>query len=273
MAPPLSNRGGAVSTHSRPKAAGIIGNQRITSEQCFNTQPPEGGWLWLHEWQVGLLWFQHTAARRRLASAFRILIFMRGVSTHSRPKAAGMMCFLIQYTALVSTHSRPKAAGRVFPRCLDLGTGFNTQPPEGGWLESEGYIADESGFNTQPPEGGWALPVVVRPYTDCFNTQPPEGGWGCQGGGTVQFHGFNTQPPEGGWLNFRLSNPSIWQFQHTAARRRLGLRSIAGVAISRFQHTAARRRLALVLVLRLLPLPVSTHSRPKAAGLTFVLPK
>ena len=32
-------------------------------------------------------------------------------------------------------------------------------------------------------------------------------------------------------------------FQHTAARRRLGFRSIAGVAISRFQHTAARRRL------------------------------
>ena len=33
------------------------------------------------------------------------------------------------------------------------------------------------GFNTQPPEGGWVvLPAVLFPYR-CFNTQPPEGGW------------------------------------------------------------------------------------------------
>ena len=32
-----------VSTHSRPKAAGHLINDR-TFRQCFNTQPPEGGW-------------------------------------------------------------------------------------------------------------------------------------------------------------------------------------------------------------------------------------
>ena len=39
------NHGEAVSTHSRPKAAGrplFYGQQRF---YCFNTQPPEGGWL------------------------------------------------------------------------------------------------------------------------------------------------------------------------------------------------------------------------------------
>ena len=55
-----------VSTHSRPKAAGVI--------------------------------------RAELVTAFI-------VSTHSRPKAAG--CFLTHstYLSAVSTHSRPKAAG------------------------------------------------------------------------------------------------------------------------------------------------------------------
>ena len=40
-------------------------------------------------------------------------------------------------------------------RLLRLFRGFNTQPPEGGWvLFAENYFFS-SGFNTQPPEGGW----------------------------------------------------------------------------------------------------------------------
>ena len=56
-----------------------------------------------------------------------------GVSTHSRPKAAGQGNSKGSDAKGVSTHSRPKAAGsvasvlRYFRRC------FNTQPPEGGW--------------------------------------------------------------------------------------------------------------------------------------------
>ena len=34
----------------------------------------------------------------------------------------------------VSTHSRPKAAGQGLPQPPATPTGFNTQPPEGGWL-------------------------------------------------------------------------------------------------------------------------------------------
>ena len=60
------------------------------ASKCFNTQPPEGGW-------VG-----------------NGIVNRRGVkvSTHSRPKAAGAV--EIQAAAIigaVSTHSRPKAAG------------------------------------------------------------------------------------------------------------------------------------------------------------------
>ena len=78
----------------------------------------------------------------------------------------------------------------------------------------------------------------------CFNTQPPEGGWGgdptLKGGS----RSFNTQPPEGGWLH---QNKNIgWQ--------------------NRFQHTAARRRLGVLFGKRAETMRVSTHSRPKAAG-------
>ena len=56
--------------------------------------------------------FQHTAARRRLAQHFRLLHRPIHVSTHSRPKAAGEGCAF--------------EAQRF--------VGFNTQPPEGGWI-------------------------------------------------------------------------------------------------------------------------------------------
>ena len=55
----------------------------------FNTQPPEGGWAEFES---------------RFAGLFR-------VSTHSRPKAAGLLIYLLAMGNMVSTHSRPKAAG------------------------------------------------------------------------------------------------------------------------------------------------------------------
>ena len=35
----------------------------------------------------------------------------------------------------------------------------------------------KSGFNTQPPEGGWGIIKVGNTLIPSFNTQPPEGGW------------------------------------------------------------------------------------------------
>ena len=55
----------------------------------FNTQPPEGGWALVGE------------------DALNELV----VSTHSRPKAAGMRKLIKSIGINVSTHSRPKAAG------------------------------------------------------------------------------------------------------------------------------------------------------------------
>ena len=33
--------------------------------------------------------------------------------------------------------------------------GFNTQPPEGGWMAKRKNEFEKWSFNTQPPEGGW----------------------------------------------------------------------------------------------------------------------
>ena len=57
------------------------------------------------------------------------------VSTHSRPKAAGSSDWMAIRVYEVSTHSRPKAAGcTVSPSGIGK-CGFNSQPPEGGWMK------------------------------------------------------------------------------------------------------------------------------------------
>ena len=58
-------------------------------------------------------------------------------------------------TDAVSTRSRPKAAGCRCRLPLRRTSGFNTQPPKGGWHSSLSVKDAVRGFNTQPPEGGW----------------------------------------------------------------------------------------------------------------------
>ena len=55
----------------------------------------------------------------------------------------------------VSTRSRPKAAGKYGTVLATLVSGFNTQPPEGGWAGTTSGGGLSKRFNTQPPEGGW----------------------------------------------------------------------------------------------------------------------
>ena len=57
-----------------------------------------------------------------------------GVSTHSRPKAAGGSTVRPAKREFVSTHSRPKAAGGRRRGGAAKPASFNSQPPEGGWM-------------------------------------------------------------------------------------------------------------------------------------------
>ena len=62
-------------------------------------------------WYRAAILFQHTAARRRLVGWLIALLANWNVSTHSRPKAAGVGGYTGAGGVHVSTHSRPKAAG------------------------------------------------------------------------------------------------------------------------------------------------------------------
>ena len=143
---------------------------------CFNTQPPEGGWAAPRDLRVpgGV----STHSRPKAAG-----LTVRGrsgrgmVSTHSRPKAAGCDSQREKLTAAVSTHSRPKAAGPALWRMRRCARCFNTQPPEGGWPNSGRWLRNSLMFQHTAARrrlvnrASWPVNVT------CFNTQPPEGGW------------------------------------------------------------------------------------------------
>ena len=100
-----------VSTHSRPKAAGQQG-ARLASAHIVSTHS------------------RPKAAGRTQSEVIQQIT----VSTHSRPKAAGFNRFNAFCFLLVSTHSRPKAAGFDDHSTQACQPGFNSQPPEGGWV-------------------------------------------------------------------------------------------------------------------------------------------
>ena len=131
---------------------------KFMSYKCtvsFNTQPPEGGWIYGSRLSVG-----------------------RGCF-NTQPPEGGWVSDPVygEQGRYVSTHSRPKAAGVFGYFCTHFLQRFNTQPPEGGWLNEPPNVHKTECFNTQPPEGGWCRCTHRRSVRDSFNTQPPEGGW------------------------------------------------------------------------------------------------
>ena len=101
----------AVSTHSRPKAAGSCVAPVPLPPLCFNTQPPEGGWLALKTKAVGIFMFQHTAARRRLAADCYVGFIQMKFQHIAARRRLGGFGGNVGAAGRVSTHSRPKAAG------------------------------------------------------------------------------------------------------------------------------------------------------------------
>ena len=99
-------------------------------------------------------------------------------------------------------------------------------------------------FNTQPPEGGWIRNIVIICGLACFNTQPPEGGWLRRWDKSFPTPMFqHTAARRRLGIISKIFGFELL-FQHTAARRRLGFFYLMGFSIRVFQHTAARRRLA-----------------------------
>ena len=215
----------------------------------------------------------------------------------------------------VSTHSRPKAAGLDITGCHRIFISFNSQPPEGGWRCAYKNILFFISFNSQPPEGGWAAAGNRLAVCRCFNSQPPEGGWVAQliGAqtpwqfqltaarrrlgddgpansvcGQVSTHsrpkaagaagrlrsfddgGFNSQPPEGGWWLKQLACVVRWCFNSQPPEG--GWAHVEAALQGRSVSTHSRPKAAgLILLHACCFYSVSTHSRPKAAGMHLQL--
>ena len=128
---------------------------------CFNTQPPEGGWV-LQTSRNCLRPSVSTLSRPK-AAGHRHGHFGRllTVSTLSRPKAAGILFNTVNVIVQVSTLSRPKAAGS----SVTSGRLLSKFQHSAARRRLEGLIAVAVlifGFNTQPPEGGWpSIPLVI----------------------------------------------------------------------------------------------------------------
>ena len=102
---------------------------------CFNSQPPEGGWTYICSRNSKCQKFQLTAARRRLEA----FAYYKSSNQHKFQLTAARRRLVFLGTFCFMT------------------TGFNSQPPEGGWLHLSAVRGGRGSFNSQPPEGGWGL--------------------------------------------------------------------------------------------------------------------
>ena len=266
MAQPAGGTETTVSTHSRPKAAGPCGRRRYALNVVSTHSRPKAAGITVDPAWEG-----------------------DDVSTHSRPKAAGLKEFvdfvqscLFQHTAArrrLATGSlyrqrirlfQHTAARRRLARLIRFGllwAGFNTQPPEGGWPDGAGFFRHAVSFQHTAARRRLVRRLEELGIISVFqHTAARRRLAHVRAALNARRCSFNTQPPEGGW-DYELQEARIAiMFQHTAARRRLALSGARPIAHAMFQHTAARRRLGAFQATTPYRLPVSTHSRPKAAG-------
>ena len=101
-------------------------------QQCFNTQPPEGGCLTHQAFPCEPSLFQHTATRRWLHSFFQLLLG-RVKSFNTQPPEGGCINLALRE---ISSRTFQHTATRRWLRNRRSkrlhGIRFNTQPPEGG---------------------------------------------------------------------------------------------------------------------------------------------
>ena len=130
----------AVSTHSRPKAAGsLIRHVLLVYTVSTHSRPKAAGRV-------------QSGTRKR-----------REVSTHSRPKAAGES-EIKNYKAMLFQHTA--ARRRLEPAYASIASSgsFQHTAARRRLVCKTALYIPPTGFNTQPPEGGWG--ITSRP---CYN--------------------------------------------------------------------------------------------------------
>ena len=120
-----------VSTHSRPKAAGIFANS-LKSMVTFQHTAARRRLDSFVKLRIAKVKFQHTAARRRLAflqsNAYLPCLFQH---TAARRRLENDRRYFVVWPEFQHTAARRRLA--YFTAWSISSSGFNTQPPEGGW--------------------------------------------------------------------------------------------------------------------------------------------
>ena len=133
--------------------------------------------------EIGHHWFQHTAARRRLDSRGSNKLLL--ICFNTQPPEGGW-CDIINtlfFFLVVSTHSRPKAAGisHIISPCLSMFQHTAARRRLGRLYKALiPYIV----FQHTAARRRLVYRILFPPAYQCFNTQPPEGGW-------LGWHAFN----------------------------------------------------------------------------------
>ena len=187
-------------------------------KHSFNTQPPEGGWLFQEYGSDLYSSFNTQPPEGGWPIGVDVYSTSRKVSTHSRLKAAGdTRCQSLEHIT-VSTHSRLKAAGYPAGCVTSSVTAVSTHSRLKAAGSITNFFRNFCGcFNTQPPEGGWNLTTTPFSPFFSFNTQPPEGGWGIEGypKGLQPVSTHSRLKAAGSQMHNLLSQ--YFRFQHTAA--------------------------------------------------------
>ena len=145
--------------------------------------------------------FQHTAARRRLASApAKEQDNDSNVSTHSRPKAAGPLWRVAHLLDFVSTHSRPKAAGLCNISGKQRAKKFQHTAARRRLGDLVGAHYHIQKFQHTAARRRLVLDAVGHGFACVVSTHSrPKAAGTTKQSETTPTCRFNTQPPEGGW--------------------------------------------------------------------------
>ena len=95
-------------------------------------------------------------------------------------------------------------------------SGFNTQPPEGGWLKTVSFSVVQPGFNTQPPEGGCQR-YEQKLHPNAVSTHSRLKAAGHNRPLNLSNHGVSTHSRLKAAAAAHAVQILVFQFQHTAA--------------------------------------------------------
>ena len=190
-----------VSTHSRPKAAGLPPNKPLRCKP-FQLTAARRRLVGYQNKRQAVMAFQLTAARRRLG--FPYLPATPPVKfqlTAARRRLVELDVCALPENAFQLTAARRRLAGY------------------------EGYVSwlPEVSTHSRPKAAG-AYARASATVTNVSTHSRPKAAGRCYSRRRRNANRFNSQPPEGGWLATTARRAALTTFQLTAARRRLAFR-------------------------------------------------